>query len=130
MTFESASIRAGGTGLTVEGTLTVVPAAPEPLAAVVDLDRTRGDVHARCSVVVVQSEFGVTPYSAMLGQLQVADEVRVDPGPDRRGALSRTRRWGDLRRSPGGRKMILRAPLLAPPSATGLSRARRAPGPP
>lgn len=76
VSFESTSIRARGTGLTVEGTLTV-SGSPQPLAAVVDLDRSGGDVHARCTVVVVQSEFGVTPYSAMLGQLRVADEVRV-----------------------------------------------------
>jgi polyisoprenoid-binding protein YceI len=77
VTFESSSIRARGAGLTVQGTLTVA-GSPQPLAADVDLRRGDGQVHAHCSVAVLQSEFGVTPYSAMLGQLRVADEVRVD----------------------------------------------------
>ena len=51
---------------------------PRPLAATVELDRADGQVHAHCSVGLIQSEFGVTPYSAMLGQLRVADEVRVE----------------------------------------------------
>jgi polyisoprenoid-binding protein YceI len=77
VTFESSSVRVRGDGLAVEGTLTVA-GAPQPLAAVVGLDRAKGQVRARCSVALAQSEFGVTPYSTMLGQLRVADSVRVE----------------------------------------------------
>jgi polyisoprenoid-binding protein YceI len=77
VTFESSSIRAQGAGLAVEGALTVA-GNPRSLAATVELDRADGQVTAHCSVGLVQSEFGVTPYSAMLGQLRVADEVRVE----------------------------------------------------
>jgi polyisoprenoid-binding protein YceI len=77
VTFESSSIRAQGAGLEVEGTLTVA-GNPRPLAATVELDRADGQVTAHCPVDLIQSEFGVTPYSAMLGQLRVADEVHVE----------------------------------------------------
>ncbi len=77
VTFQSSSIRGRGSGLAVEGTLTLA-GNPRPLAATVELDRADGRVHACCSVGLIQSEFGVTPYSAMLGQLRVADEVRVE----------------------------------------------------
>ena len=77
VTFESSLIRAQGAGLEVEGTLTVAGNS-RPLAATVELDRSDGQVHVLCSVGLIQSEFGVTPYSAMLGQLRVADEVRVE----------------------------------------------------
>ena len=77
VTFESSSIRAQGAGLAVEGTLTVA-GNPRPLAATVELDRSDGQVHALSTVGLIQSEFGVTPYSAMLGQLRVADEVLVE----------------------------------------------------
>ncbi len=77
VTFQSSSIRGRGAGFVVEGTLTVA-GNPRPLTATVELDRADGRVHARCSVGLIQSEFGVTPYSAMLGQLRVADEVRVE----------------------------------------------------
>jgi polyisoprenoid-binding protein YceI len=77
VTFESSSIRGQVVGLAVEGTLCVAGNS-RPLAATVELDRADSQVNARCSVGLIQSEFGVTPYSAMLGQLRVADEVRVD----------------------------------------------------
>ena len=77
VTFTSSSIRTQGAGLEVVGTLTVA-GNPLPLPATVELDRRDGQVNARCSVSLIQSEFGVTPYSAMLGQLRVADEVRVE----------------------------------------------------
>ncbi len=77
VTFESTSVRAQGDRLTVQGTLTVA-GTPQPLTAEVGLDRPAGRVTAHCSVTVVQSQFGVAPYSAMLGQLRVADDVRVE----------------------------------------------------
>jgi polyisoprenoid-binding protein YceI len=75
--FASSAIRAQGEELAIEGTLTIA-GSTRPLAAVVALDRAAGSVRAHGAVTVLQSDFGVTPYSAMLGQLKVADEVRVE----------------------------------------------------
>jgi polyisoprenoid-binding protein YceI len=77
VTFESSSVRAQGDALAVEGTLTIAD-HPRPLSTVVALNHGTGKVSARCAVALRQSEFGVTPYSAMLGQLRVADEVQVE----------------------------------------------------
>ena len=77
VSFETSSIRAQGHGIAVEGPLTVAGSTC-PLATVVALHRATGTVRAHGAVTVLQSEFGVTPYSAMLGQLRVADEVRVE----------------------------------------------------
>jgi polyisoprenoid-binding protein YceI len=45
-----------------------------PLQARIDVAEGR----ACASIPVVQTEFGIKPYSLMLGQLKVADEVTVE----------------------------------------------------
>jgi polyisoprenoid-binding protein YceI len=64
---------AGGDGLRVEGELTLV-GTTRPIA----FDLAAGDGRALSArVVVTQSDWGITPYSALFGALKVADEVEV-----------------------------------------------------
>jgi polyisoprenoid-binding protein YceI len=63
-------------GFIVQGDLTIVGATrPAELIVVVGLiaSRLRGTV----TTTVVQSSFGIKPYSAMLGALRVRDAVEV-----------------------------------------------------
>ncbi|MGB7980985.1 MAG: YceI family protein [Candidatus Nanopelagicales bacterium] len=69
LTRESNDLHATGT-LTINGT-------SQPLTATAALEESADRVTARCTVPVRQSDFGVRPYSAMMGQLKVADEVQV-----------------------------------------------------
>jgi polyisoprenoid-binding protein YceI len=64
---------AGGTRLNVRGDLTLF-GATRPIA----FDLLVGDGMLSSSVVLTQSEWGVTPYSALFGALKVADEVEVE----------------------------------------------------
>ena len=77
VTFVADALRPAGDTLAVEGILTVAGAA-RSIFALADVERTDGRVRVHCAVPVLQSDFGVTPYSTMLGQLKVADEVHVD----------------------------------------------------
>ncbi|HRY11024.1 MAG TPA: YceI family protein [Candidatus Nanopelagicales bacterium] len=60
-------------GYLVAGELTI-HGVSKPLRAGIDV----ADGRARASIPVLQSDFGIKPYSLMLGQLRVADEVIVD----------------------------------------------------
>ena len=64
---------ASGGRLSVRGDLTLF-GETRPIA----FDLLVGDSTLRSSVVVKQSEWGVTPYSALFGALKVADEVEVE----------------------------------------------------
>ncbi len=77
VTFVSESVTRVNGGLDVAGTVSI-HGHSEPLEASVDLLESTDRISARCTVAVRQSSFGVQPYSAMLGQLKVADEVQVD----------------------------------------------------
>ena len=44
----------------------------------VDLEPAADGLHARGAVQVRQTDFGIKPYSALLGMLRVADDVEVD----------------------------------------------------
>jgi polyisoprenoid-binding protein YceI len=77
VTFEADDLRLTGDTLAVEGTLTVAGTA-RAISALADVERADGRVRVHCTVPVRQSDFGVTPYSTMLGQLRVADEVRIN----------------------------------------------------
>jgi polyisoprenoid-binding protein YceI len=81
VTFQSSAIRDTADGLHVEGTLTIHGSA-QPLVVDVAIERGDGRVRAHCEVHLRQADFGVKPYSAMLGQLRVADEVRVEIGAE------------------------------------------------
>ena len=64
---------ADGSRITVQGELTLVGSV-RPIA----FDLTFGDDgKLRGSAVVKQTDWGITPYSALFGALQVADEVEV-----------------------------------------------------
>jgi polyisoprenoid-binding protein YceI len=60
-------------GYRASGELTI-HGVSRPLSA----DLEVADGHARASIPVVQSDFGVKAYSLLLGQLKVADEVTVE----------------------------------------------------
>jgi polyisoprenoid-binding protein YceI len=76
VTFESRSVTARGDGYDVEGTLTVSGTA---LTRAVHVSVQRGDGTASvlATAPVVQTEFGVRPYSALMGGLRVRDRVDV-----------------------------------------------------
>jgi len=76
-TFEANALRLAGDTLPMEGTLTVGGTA-RAISALADVERADGHVRVHCTVPVLQSDFGVTPHSTMLGQLKVADEVHID----------------------------------------------------
>jgi superoxide dismutase, Fe-Mn family len=73
--FRSTAVEAGADGrLDVRGDLTLADAT-HPIAF--DL-RVDGNGRLKGAAVVKQSDWGITPYSALFGALQVADEVRVE----------------------------------------------------
>jgi Fe-Mn family superoxide dismutase len=73
--FRSTAVEAGADGrLDVQGDLTLTDAT-HPIAF--DL-RVDGNGRLAGAAVVKQSDWGITPYSALFGALQVADEVRVE----------------------------------------------------
>ncbi len=71
--FESVSVRGEGTTGTVEGTLTVA-GNQRPLRLRVEADGQR----ITGTATVVQSEWGIKPYSAFFGALKLRDEVEVE----------------------------------------------------
>jgi polyisoprenoid-binding protein YceI len=70
--FRSTAVQTDGDRLEVEGKLTLV-GATRPLAF--ELNLSAGKVGG--SVVVRQSDWGLTPYSTLFGTLKVVDEVTV-----------------------------------------------------
>jgi superoxide dismutase, Fe-Mn family len=73
--FRSTAVEADAEGrLDVQGDLTLADAT-HPIAF--DL-RVDGNGRLKGAAVVKQSDWGITPYSALFGALQVADEVRVE----------------------------------------------------
>jgi superoxide dismutase, Fe-Mn family len=73
--FRSTAVEADADGrLDVQGDLTLADAT-HPIAF--DL-RVDGNGRLKGAAVVKQSDWGITPYSALFGALQVADEVRVE----------------------------------------------------
>lgn len=73
VTFESGAVTVSGSTLEVSGDLTI-HGVSRPLTATLDVS----DRRVTGSIPVLQTEFGIKPYSQMLGQLRVRDEVRVD----------------------------------------------------
>jgi Fe-Mn family superoxide dismutase len=73
--FRSSAVEAGADGrLDVRGDLTLGDAT-HPITFALALD---GNGRLRGRAVVKQSDWGMTPYSALFGALQVADEVTVE----------------------------------------------------
>ena len=75
--FRSSEVQpaSGGSRLSVRGDLTLL-GETRPIA----FDLLIGDGTLRSSVVVKQTEWGITPYSALFGALKVSDEVEVESG--------------------------------------------------
>lgn len=73
VTFTSTSLKVGKKGIDVSGELTIHNVTQQ-LDAHLDI----ADGRATASIPVVQTDFDIKPYSAMLGQLKVQDEVTVD----------------------------------------------------
>src|SRR5262249_2339780 len=74
-TFTATSVASGPDGgATITGTLTLRGASGEVPLTVVAAGKDR----YRATATVVQSAFGITPYSAMLGALKLADAVGVE----------------------------------------------------
>jgi YceI-like domain len=73
ISYRSSAVSAADGKLHVEGELTLA-GATRPLA--VDAEVDGGTVAG--SAVIVQSEWGIKPYSALFGALKVADDVRVE----------------------------------------------------
>lgn len=71
--FESSSITMGEEAVEIAGELTI-HGVSQPLE--VSLPRQGRRVQA--SIPILQTDFEIRPYSAMLGQLKVGDEVMVD----------------------------------------------------
>lgn len=80
--FTSTAVRPNEQGGVLEGTLTLVGIDRQVQLDVVDL----GDGRFRATGKVVQSEFGIKPYTAFFGALKLADPVEVDVEVDLSGA--------------------------------------------
>lgn len=73
ITFRSTSVTGTPEAFTVEGDLTIKGVTrPVTVRGQVSGDRLTG------SATVVQTQWGIKPYSAMLGQLRVADPVTIE----------------------------------------------------
>ena len=71
--FRSTRVEAAGGRLAVTGDLTMAQAT-RPVSFEVALDETG---RARAEVALRQSDWGITPYRALMGALKVRDEVEV-----------------------------------------------------
>jgi len=76
VTFQSRSITASGDGYAVDGELSV---AGKTSACMVDLtvQRTGGTATVEAVVPIVQTDYGIKPYSGLMGGLKVKDRVEV-----------------------------------------------------
>ena len=77
--FRSTAVAPTADGFRVHGGLTIADVTrPAELTVSVDLDS--GRPRATVTTTVIQSEFGIKPYSAMLGALKVLDPVEIRAG--------------------------------------------------
>ncbi len=70
--FESTDIRESGDGWTIRGRLDLAGRQRE-----ITLDAKREDGAAVAEVVLHQPDYGIKPYSAMLGTLKIKPDIRV-----------------------------------------------------
>lgn len=80
--FVSTEVRPNGSGAELTGDLTLAGVVRPVRLIITDL----GGDRYRSTGAVVQSEFGIKPYSAMMGALKVADRVTVEAELDLSGA--------------------------------------------
>jgi polyisoprenoid-binding protein YceI len=77
ITFESAGLRGVQPDLSVEGELTI-RTATHPVRVRGSIDESSGKPQLRATAQVVQSEWGIKPYSAFFGALKLRDTVDID----------------------------------------------------
>jgi polyisoprenoid-binding protein YceI len=71
--FRSTAIHASGSGLAVEGELTLA-GSTRPVSLELDVD---ADGRAHGTVAAAQSAWGIKPYRGLMGALKVRDEVEI-----------------------------------------------------
>jgi polyisoprenoid-binding protein YceI len=74
--FRSTAVAPTADGFIVQGDLTIV-GATRPAELIVVIGQIAGRPRGTVTTTVVQSSFGIKPYSAMLGALRVRDAVEV-----------------------------------------------------
>jgi polyisoprenoid-binding protein YceI len=74
--FRSAAVVPTADGFGVHGNLTIA-GVTRPAELTVSVDLNAGQPRGCVTTTVIQSEFGIRPYSAMLGALKVLDTVEV-----------------------------------------------------
>jgi polyisoprenoid-binding protein YceI len=73
ITFRSSSVKTAGNSATVSGDLTIMGRS-QP----VDVQLSESGGRVRGNLSVVQTQFGIKPFTAMMGALKVADRVEVE----------------------------------------------------
>jgi polyisoprenoid-binding protein YceI len=73
ISFESSSVKVAGNSATVSGNLTIMGRSE-----VVDVQLTESGGKVKGSCSVLQTRWGIKPFTAMMGALRVADRVDVD----------------------------------------------------
>lgn len=73
ISFRSTSVKASGNSATVSGDLTIMGRS-QP----VDIQLTEAGGRVKGTFTVVQSRWGIKPFTAMMGALKVADPVEVE----------------------------------------------------
>jgi polyisoprenoid-binding protein YceI len=76
MRFRSTAVTKTANGFTIRGDL-MIAGATHPADLTVSIDNSSGQPRGTVTTTVVQSDFGVKPYSAMLGAMRVRDAVEV-----------------------------------------------------
>ncbi len=76
VTFTASDVRQDGSRVVAKGTLTLA-GNTQPIEVVLEGAERDGRTRITAEVPVRQTEFGITPYSGLLGALKVADVVRV-----------------------------------------------------
>lgn len=76
VTFESRSIRSRAGGYDIEGELTIA-GTTAPVTAALDVQRNGASATVETTVPVVQTAFGIKPYTGLMGGLRVRDRVDV-----------------------------------------------------
>lgn len=79
ITFRSDSVWGEPPSLSITGQLAIV-GVTQPVSLSVSVDESddeEGDVSVTAQATVVQSDHGITPYSAMFGAIRIADAVEI-----------------------------------------------------
>jgi len=77
ITFGSTALRGAQPDLLVDGQLTIRDAT-HPVMVRGSIEESSGDPRLRATAQVVQSQWGIKPYSAFLGALKLRDAVDID----------------------------------------------------